>query len=110
MAFCGHLSTVHFRSEGEAGNTVCEMLFDWQHDREPDPNSYLALVTIDPAGRTISSRSYSPTLERELTAGRTGIATFKNVVFLPGDPKAVSRAAESVMLYEQAEENAPTPP
>ena len=104
MAFCGHLSTVHFRAEGEQGNTVCEMLFDWQNDREADPNSYLALVTIDPEARTISSRSYSPTLDRELTGGRSGITRFENVVFLRGDPKAARRAAEQLALPRQQAE------
>jgi len=96
MAFCGHLSTVHFRSEGDHGNTVCEMLFDWQNDRDPDPNSYLAIVTIDTGTNTISSRSYSPTLDHSLTEGRTGITKFENVVFKEGDPAAAKKSAESI--------------
>jgi hypothetical protein len=93
MVFCGHLSTVHSRAAGEQGNTVCEMLFDWQNDRDPEPNSYLALITIDPTAGIISSRSYSPVLDRELTQGRTGNARFENVTFLPGNPGAAARAA-----------------
>lgn len=88
MVFCGHLSTVHARAEGDKGNTVCEMLFDWQNDVDPDPNSYFALVTIDPAAGLISSRAYSPALDKELEGGRSGKTEFKDVRFLPGDPAA----------------------
>lgn len=101
MVFCGHLSTVHFRSKGDAGNTVCEMLFDWQNDRDPDPNSYLALVSIDPEAKTISSRSYSPALDHALSEGRTGITSFKDVVFLPGDPAAAAKAAAEIAKPRQ---------
>ena len=65
MVFCGHLSTVHSKSEGGEGNTVCEMLFDWQNDREGDPNSYFAIITIDPKAGTILARSYSPALDKD---------------------------------------------
>jgi predicted phosphodiesterase len=87
MAFCGHLSTVHARAEGDHGNTFCEMLFDWQNDREPDPNSYFALITIDPEAGTISSRAYSPALDRELEGGRSGKFEFTDVRFLAAEPK-----------------------
>jgi len=86
MVFCGHLSTVHSRAEGDHGNTVCEMLFDWQNDAEPGPNGYFAIVTIDPAAATISSRAYSPTLDKGLEGGRSGVAEFQDVSFLPGNP------------------------
>ena len=88
MVFCGHLSTVNARAEGDKGNTVCEMLFDWQNGAEPDPNSYMAIVTIDPAAATITSRAYSPALDKELDGGRSGKTEFKNVRMLPGDPAA----------------------
>ncbi len=83
LVFCGHLSTVHARAEGDKGNTVCEMLFDWQNDVDPDFNSYFAIVTIDPAARTITSRSFSPALGKELDGGRSGKTEFKDVRFLP---------------------------
>lgn len=88
MVFCGHLSTVHARADGDKGNTVCEMLFDWQNDVEPDPNSYFAIITVDPAAGTINSRSYSPVLDKEMEGGRSGRIEFKDVRFLPGDPAA----------------------
>jgi 3',5'-cyclic AMP phosphodiesterase CpdA len=84
MVFCGHLSTVHFRAEGDKGNTVCEMLFDWQNNVEPEPNSYFALITIDPAAGVISSRAYSPAFDKEPQEGRTGKTEFKEVRFLKG--------------------------
>lgn len=84
MVFCGHLSTVHARAEGDQGNSVCEMLFDWQNDVDPDLNSYFAMVTIDPAAGTITTRSYSPALDKELEGGRSGKFEFKNLRFLPG--------------------------
>lgn len=93
MVFCGHLSTVHFRAEGDKGNTVCEMLFDWQNDVSPDPNSYCAVITIDPAAGIIRSRSYSATLDQTMEGGRSGNIEFKDVRFLPGDPAAVPQPA-----------------
>jgi hypothetical protein len=103
MVFCGHLSTVHARADGDKGNTVCEMLFDWQNDVDPDFNSYFAIITIDPAAGTISSRSYSPTLNKELDGGRSGKIDFKDVRFLPGDPAAAQPVAAPVVPT-------PTPP
>jgi hypothetical protein len=81
LVFCGHLSTVHFVSQGDHGNKVYEMLFDWQNDRQPDPNSYFAIVTIDPEAATISVRSYSPALDKYLTDPR-GQFEFRGVDFL----------------------------
>jgi len=89
MVFCGHLSTVHSRAEGDHGNTVCEMLFDWQNDVDPEPNSYFAVITIDPAAGTIRSRAYSPAYDKELEGGRSGRIEFNNVRFLsPAPPSA----------------------
>jgi len=94
LVFCGHLSTVHARAEGDQGNTVCEMLFDWQNDVDPDFNSYFAIVTIDPAAGSIASRSYSPALDKELEGGRSGKTEFKDVRFLPGNPAAAQPVAQ----------------
>ena len=80
MVFCGHLSTVHYESKGDNGNRVFEMLFDWQNDRKPEPNSYFALVEIDPPGKRISIRSYSPMLDKYKTDPRAKFE-FGNVEF-----------------------------
>jgi len=106
MVFCGHLSTVHSRAEGDMGNTVCEMLFDWQNDVDPEPNGYFAIVTIDPAAGTITSRSYSPALDKALTGGRSGEVEFKDVRFLPGAPAAVPPAQRSPAAAAPAAEPA----
>jgi hypothetical protein len=63
-------------------------LFDWQNDVEPGPNSYFALITIDPEAGTIRSRAYSPALDHTLEGGRSGKAEFTGVRFLPGNPAA----------------------
>ena len=67
MAVCGHVETMRQVSKGEKGNTVYEMLFDWQDKDEPDDNSYLAILEFDPDRRTLSVRSYSPHLDRYKT-------------------------------------------
>jgi hypothetical protein len=102
MVFCGHLSTVNYRAKGDAGNTVCEMLFDWQNPDSPDPNSYLVLVTIDTDARKITTKAYSPNLDKVLTEGRTGMCKYEEVVFMPGDPAAVKKAAEAIAKPNEA--------
>lgn len=99
--FCGHLSTVNFTAKGDAGNTVCEMLFDWQNPDSPDPNSYLVLVTIDTEAKQITTKAYSPNLDKVLSEGRTGACTYKDIVMLPGDPAAVKKAAAAIAAPEE---------
>jgi len=86
MVFCGHLSTVHYESVGDKGNKVYEMLFDWQNSKRPEPNSYFAMVEIDPVSKRISIRSYSPLLNNYKTDPR-GQFEFRNVKFV-SDKKA----------------------
>ena len=86
MVFCGHLSTVHSKSEGDQGNIVCEMLFDWQNDRERDPNSYFAIITIDPKKGTTSARSYSPFLDKDLE-GNSNKFEFTDINYLTNSGK-----------------------
>jgi hypothetical protein len=80
MVFCGHLSTVHYESTGDKGNKVYEMLFDWQNNKKPEPNSYFAMVEIDPVSKRISVQSYSPLLNKYKTGPR-GKFEFRNVKF-----------------------------
>lgn len=82
MVFCGHLSTVHYESVGSKGNGVYEMLFNWQHHSLPEPNSYFVLAEIDPVGKRISIRTYSPTLDTYKTDPRAKFE-FRNVKFVP---------------------------
>ena len=81
MVLCGHLSTVHFVSQGNRGNKVYEMLFDWQNDVKPDFNSYFAILTIDPEAARISVKSYAPHLDKYLTDPRAQFE-FQDVDFL----------------------------
>lgn len=81
LVFCGHLSTVHFVSQGDRGNKVYEMLFDWQNGQRPEPNSYLAVVTVDPEAAKISVQSYSPHLDKYMTDPRSQFE-FRDVDFL----------------------------
>ena len=81
LVICGHLSTVHFVSEGDQGNKVYEMLFDWQNDQAPEPNSYLAILEFDPDAAKLSVKSYSPTLDKYLTDRRAQFE-FQDVDFL----------------------------
>ena len=83
MVFCGHISTVHYESVGDNGNRVFEMLFDWQNDKRPEPNSYFALVEIDPVGKRISIRTYSPMLDKYKTDNRAKFE-INNVKFVSG--------------------------
>ncbi len=82
--FCGHLSTVHYQGVGDSGNTVYEMLFDWQNSEKVDNNTYLALVEFDPFQRRIVVESYSPVLDRYLTDRQAGFV-LENVTF-PAPP------------------------
>ncbi len=86
MVVCGHVSTVHFVSQGDQGNKVYEMLFDWQNDKKPEPNSYLAILEFDPDAAKLSVKSYSPTLDKYLTDPR-GQFEFRDVDFLKAKGK-----------------------
>lgn len=81
LVFCGHLSTVHREETGPKGNKVYEMLFDWQNDREPENNSYFAIIEIDPEKEQMSITAYSPTLDKERTDNRSRF-TIEKVDFL----------------------------
>ncbi|MGA2030714.1 MAG: metallophosphoesterase [Thermoguttaceae bacterium] len=97
MVVCGHLSTVHFVSQGDRDNKVYEMLFDWQNAEDPEPNSYLAILELDPEAAKLSVKSYSPTLDKYMTDQRSQFE-FRDVDFLRAraKAKAAKAAAESV--------------
>ncbi len=57
------------------------MLFDWQHHSLPEPNSYFVLAEIDPVGKRISIRTYSPMLDTYKTDPRAKFE-FRNVKFV----------------------------
>jgi hypothetical protein len=41
---CGHLLTAHVVSQGNQGNRVHEILFDWQDAKKSEPDGYLATM------------------------------------------------------------------
>lgn len=90
LVFCGHLSTVHFVSQADQGNKVYEMLFDWQNPKDPNPNSYFAIVEIDPEQAGISVKSYSPHLDKHLSDPR-GRFEFHDVDFLKAKAKSAAQ-------------------
>lgn len=64
MVICGHLSTVNYVDKGDKGNTVYQMLFDWQNPTSAEMNSYCAVLELDPEKRTISVTSYSAKFDK----------------------------------------------
>lgn len=94
LVVCGHLSTVHFVSRGGQGNQVYEMLFDWQNDKRPEPNSYLAILEFDPEAARLSVKSYSPVLDKYMTDSRSQFE-FRDIDFLKAKAKKVPAMAGS---------------
>jgi Calcineurin-like phosphoesterase len=92
MVVCGHLSTVHFVSQGDQSNKVYEMLFDWQNDKKPEPNSFLAILEFDPDAAKLSVKSYSPTLNKYMTDPRSQFE-FRGVDFMKTKAAKAARAA-----------------
>lgn len=67
MVLCGHACyTSRKTATGAAGNTVHEMVVDYQKDVNGG-NGWLRLFQILPDGKTIRSREYSPTLNQTST-------------------------------------------
>lgn len=64
LVICGHVCTsAHLASRGEHGNTVHQILVDYQ-DAELGGNGWLRLLQFLPDGRTVRVRDYSPLLDR----------------------------------------------
>ena len=74
MTFSGHVlhdGTGRLASTGVHGNTVYQMLGNYQsgvEGSENGGNGFLRIVTIDPAGMTISVEAYSPYIDAYKTA------------------------------------------
>ena len=80
MTFNGHfLGSANTLSRGNEGNTVYQMLANFQHMDEGG-SAYMRLVTIDPSNKRISVKSYSPHLDAYLT-DPTNEFTFEGVDF-----------------------------
>jgi hypothetical protein len=61
----GHINSKRRTATGDAGNTVHEIMSDYQTYKDRPRNSYLRLMTFDPAAKTVSVRTYSPTLNKD---------------------------------------------
>ena len=85
------LSTTHATDTGSNGNTVYQMLFDWQDRMKRDNNTYFAILEIDPEKGTLSAKAYSPMLNKWKTDPRSQFE-FKDVKFLKKEP--ASKAVE----------------
>jgi hypothetical protein len=102
MVICGHLSTVNYVDKGDQGNTVYQMLFDWQNPTSAEMNSYCAVLELDPEKHTISVTSYSAKFDKYLEA-RNCKFQFEDVQFMTRGP-----APKVVIVAPQAPP--PSPP
>ena len=67
LVLCGHVCTsAHLASTGEHGNTVHQVLVDYQ-DAPQGGNGWLRLLQFLPDGRTVRVRDYSPLLDETST-------------------------------------------
>jgi hypothetical protein len=71
--------------KGARGNTVYQIEADYQNRHRLAPNSYLRLMTFDPAARTVTVRTYSPYLNRYLTGPKNHFV-LTDVAFIPANP------------------------
>jgi hypothetical protein len=63
MVLCGHIgATAHRTSQGDAGNTVYEILCDYQ-SKPNGGNGWLQTMRFTPAENTILVKAYSPLLD-----------------------------------------------
>jgi hypothetical protein len=67
LVVCGHVCTsAHLASQGQHGNTVHQVLVDYQNSPQGG-NGWLRLLQFLPDGRTIRVRDYSPLLDETST-------------------------------------------
>lgn len=67
LVLCGHASyTAHTTSAGEAGNTVHEVVVDYQRDVNGG-NGWMRVLQFLPDGKTVRTRDYSPVLNQTCT-------------------------------------------
>lgn len=83
LAFSGHYVNQGLITEkGINGNTVYQIQADYQNPSALEPNSYLRILRFNPAAKTISVRTYSPYLNKDMTDAKNQF-TLQNVNFLP---------------------------
>ena len=67
MVLCGHACYTSYKTDkGKAGNTVHEVVVDYQKDVNGG-NGWMRLLQFLPDGRTVRTRDYSPILDQSCT-------------------------------------------
>jgi hypothetical protein len=61
----GHINSKRRTSVGDNGNTVYEIMSDYQTYSDRNRNSFLRVMRFDPVAKTVSVRAYSPTLKHD---------------------------------------------
>jgi photosystem II stability/assembly factor-like uncharacterized protein len=90
FTFSGHYRNAGVITQrGVNGNTVHQIQADYQDSTSRDPNSYLRLLTYNPATDSLDVKTYSPFLNRYMTDA-------KNEFVLGGINPIRSRRAEHV--------------
>jgi hypothetical protein len=102
MVICGHLSTVNYVDKGDQGNTIYQMLFDWQNPESAELNSYCAILELDPDQRTISVKTYSAKFDKYMENTRSQFQ-YKDVAFM-------QRPEASKVMIEAPKASPPPPP
>ncbi|WP_349338239.1 discoidin domain-containing protein [Plantactinospora sp. B6F1] len=67
MVLSGHRSVARRSSVGRNGNTVHEIMADYQNPSQRNPNGYLRVLEFDPRASTLSVRTYNPETGTSLT-------------------------------------------
>jgi hypothetical protein len=63
FTFSGHyVNAGVITQQGRNGNTVHQVQADYQNSSQRDPNSFLRIMTYNPAARTLDVKTYSPFL------------------------------------------------
>jgi hypothetical protein len=67
LVLSGHLTTRGRRvDKGDHGNSVVQIVADYQAEKERDLNGYLRIMEFDAEAQTLSVKTYSPALGREM--------------------------------------------
>ncbi|MFJ6718700.1 MULTISPECIES: metallophosphoesterase [unclassified Streptomyces] len=83
LVFSGHYVNQGLITEkGINGNTVYQIQADYQNPSALEPNSYLRILRFNPVAKTISVRTYSPYLNKNMTDAKNQF-TLQNVNFPP---------------------------
>jgi acyl-CoA thioesterase-1 len=109
MVLCGHASyTAHVTSTGEAGNTVHEVVVDYQRDVNGG-DGWMRLLQFLPDGKTVRTRDYSPTLNLSCIMPDRCYDMVFELPKAPASGAAVSALAGATLQLAAAPPTAPAP-